>query len=108
MSTDANVFRSLRSSRRLRHALRGARRRGPHRGLRHLRDRQRRMVHEAAEQARRAWAPDRGSSFSFGDTPSDRRARRAEQAERGARARFYLACAVGIVVGFGIFHALIA
>jgi hypothetical protein len=82
MSTNANVLRSLRSRKWLRHTLRARRRRATRGTLQQFAARQR---HEAVEHARRAWAPRTGS-FSFGDTPPERRPRRFERRLPSARA----------------------
>ena len=82
MSTNANVLRSLRSPKWLRHTLR--RRRVPLGSLQRFITRQR---HETVEHARRAWAP-RNGSFSFGDTPAERHARRRHSSIETARARY--------------------
>lgn len=107
MSTNANVFRSLLRPKWLRDAFRrgtGARLR-PDRVLQ-LVARRRQIAREAVEQARRAWAPTTGT-FSFGDTPAERRRRREVRATHTARGRFYVACLCGTVIGFLLFRLLL-
>ena len=105
MSTNANVFRSLRRPKWLRDALprsrRGRRLRRPL-SLHRLTARSQRVARDAVEHARRAWAPPTGT-FSFGDSPAERRRRHKVRRAQSARVRFYLACASGAVLGYALF-----
>jgi hypothetical protein len=107
MSTNANVFRSLRRPKWLRDALQrggGSRLRRPGR-VQQAVARRRRIGREAIEQARRAWAPSTGT-FSFGDSPAERRRRRRVRSKQAAQVRFYAACACGTVLGYALFLLL--
>lgn len=104
MSTNANVFRSLRRPKWLREALPrpgGNRRRRPRR-LQQTVLRPQRVARDAVEHARRAWAPRTGT-FSFGDSPAERRRRHKVRRAQSAKVRFYLACASGAVLGYALF-----
>jgi hypothetical protein len=104
MSTNANVFRSLRRPKWLRYSLQrgdGTRRRRPGR-LQQTIARPQHLGRDAIEHARRAWAPRTGT-FSFGDSPPERRRRRKVRSAQWARVRFYLACALGTVLGYALF-----